>query len=147
MRKLWLFAASAILTCSNATFATASELEDLVKPSESDFSSATEVIKPIIARLIEGDAKVAIDGAFADNPLFDRIKPQLPNLAGQLNTMFEIYGPIAQCEQAQRSSIGTLSIKFVYICQHEKFVSQWEFLVVKSQHGWILSKLNFSDND
>lgn len=145
MRNSILLTASMLLTFSLAGPATAGELEDLTKPNEAEFAAATNMIKPIIDRLIAGDAKVAIDGAFKESPLFDRVKPQLPNLVGQLNTIYEVYGPITKCEPAQRGSVGSLMARFIYLCQHEKFVTKWNFVLLKADKGWVISTFQFSD--
>lgn len=145
MRCITLIAGGGALAVSQASFASASDLEDVITPSAADYAAATKVIDPIIARLIEGNARTAINSAFKDHPLGDRIAPQLPNLVGQLTTMYEVYGPISSCEQAQRSSVGSMAIRLVYNCQHETYVTRWDYQLVKAKGGYILSTINFSD--
>ncbi len=145
MRIITILAGGIALAASQACFAAAGDLEDVVTPSAADYAAATKVIEPITARLIEGDARTAINSAFNGHPLANRIGPQLPNLIGQLTTMYEIYGPISACEQAQRSSVGSMEIRLVYNCQHETFISRWNYQLVKAKDGYILATINFSD--
>lgn len=125
--------------------ASAGEVTDLASPSGSDYAAAEQVAKPVIDQLVARKPNTAIDLAFNDNPMFENIKPQIPALKGQLAIVIQAYGNVIKCELAQRSHKGSLLINLKYLCQHEHYVTQWDFMVLHAQKGWILGKINFED--
>lgn len=145
MRILALVAGIAALATSQAGFAASGDLENVVTPSAADYAAASQLIDPIIARLIDGDARTAISYAYQDHPLDDRVAHQLPTLVEYLTIIYELYGSISACEQAQRASVGSMAIRLVYMCQHETYVSRWDFQLVKAKGGYILGNLKINE--
>lgn len=133
------------LTCFLSAPALADEPEELVDLAESEYIAAEALSQPVIELLESGNTNEAITQAFADSPLANRIEPQLPALRGQLSAIIEAYGDIAQCTMYRRDHEGLYLVRLSYQCQHEKFVSDWQFVVLKTQSGWILSNMIFQD--
>jgi len=121
------------------------ELDDLVRPDEASFAVAQHAIAPVIDKLIAGDSRGAFETAFARSPMFERIKSQLPQLSAQLAVAYETYGPINHCQAVQRGSLGSMYIRYIYLCQHDNFLTRWDFKVSETKNGWVISNVSFSD--
>lgn len=144
MNKLALTGALLALATTHQSAASDNSL-DLTRPSEADYAEAAKLIDPINASLVAGDGPKAFELAFKESPLFENIKPQIPNLNAQFNVMQQMYGPIVGCEKAERSFSGSLLIRYTYLCQHERFVSEWKYTLMKSTDGWLIGLLSFKD--
>lgn len=130
----------------SSTLAAAGDMQDLTRPDESDYAEVANRIQPIFEHLSRGDASAVIDAAFpSSSPLYQNVKPQLPNLKSQVGVMLDMYGPASNCERARRGHNGSLLIKLEYLCQHERFVTQWNVTVVKTSTGWTMSQITFAD--
>ena len=146
MQKFARLGLPAIMLAMSTTPAYGSdELDDLIRPDEASFAIAQKAIAPVIDKLIAGDSRGAFETAFARSPMFERIKSQLPQLSAQLAVAYESYGPIDHCEAVQRGSLGSMHIRYVYLCQHDNFLTRWEFRVSETKQGWTISNVSFSD--
>lgn len=138
----WAAASAAILFCHPVS---AKEVEITSAPSDEDYQAAEETVNPTIAELVAGATSSVFETAFGESPLYEQIRGQLPALNAQLNDAFELYGPIAKCELAQRDHLGSLLVRLTYVCQHERFLTRWNFTVVNTTEGWVISQVNFED--
>lgn len=101
----------------------------------------------MIALIEGGEIERGVRSVFETSPFAARVKSQIPGLVGQAEALIDSYGNITACERAERSYVGSLVIRYRYLCQHESFASEWNFTVLKSASGWTISKINFSDID
>ena len=134
------------LSVSLAATASASEPEVVSVPSAGDYIAAEAVARPVLDSLVAGDTKGAMDKAFSGSPLLNQMGSQIQVLIGQADTILGIYGPIAQCELAQRDHFGSLLVRLAYVCQHESFLTRWDIRVQNTAgSGWVISQVNFED--
>ena len=142
MRALLAFPLIALLANSPAL---ANEVETVSSPTEADYAVADSLAQSILGGMKLGNVDNAFDEAFNRNPLVDQIRGQLPVLVGQVGTTLNIYGPISRCELASRSHLGSMLIRLTYACQHERFMTRWDFRVVETANGWIVGSVKFED--
>lgn len=115
------------------------------RPTEADYATAANTVQPVLDSLKAGQARQVIDRTFSENPMLDQVRGQLPVLVGQITTIMEIYGPIEQCELAKRDHVGSMFVKLTYVCQHERFLTVWNFRVAETGNGRIISQVDFKD--
>lgn len=125
--------------------AQANEVETVASPTEADYAVADSLSRSILRGMKLGNVDNAFDEAFSKNPLVDQIRGQLPVLVGQVSTTLNVYGPISRCELASRSHLGSMLIRLTYACQHERFMTRWDFRVVETANGWIVGSVKFED--
>lgn len=137
----------AVLTLSAAGVgASAEDMEELTRPAETDYTEVAQKIAPILGKLELGEAGPVIDEAFPESsPLYQNVQGQIPNLKSQLKLILDLYGPATECERARRGHNGSLVVKMEYLCQHERFVTQWNFTMMNTSNGWTLGAINFAD--
>ncbi|ALE16231.1 hypothetical protein AMC99_00928 [Altererythrobacter epoxidivorans] len=125
--------------------AAAEDILDLTRPTEADYVEATKVVETITQALVADKSGEVFDLAFSGSPLYPRIKPQIPNLNAQFSVSRSTYGKIQRCEKAERSFSGSMVIRFKYLCQHELFVTEWNFTMMKANSGWMIATMAFKD--
>ncbi|MDZ4308697.1 MAG: hypothetical protein U0988_12645 [Allopontixanthobacter sp.] len=127
------------------TSAFATDPETVAVPTEMDYSRAAETVDPIISNLKANKFQDAVELAFESNPLVGNMKSQISVLVGQITTVAEIYGPIQQCELAERSHLGSLMIRLTYVCQHENYLTRWHFKIARITKGNTIMSMDFAD--
>ena len=135
----WLIA----IMCAGS--AHAADPEVVVSPNEIDYSIALETVEPVISNLKSNKVLNAIELAFKANPFAGNMKSQISVLVGQINTIMEIYGPIKQCELAERSHLGSYLIRLKYVCQHDNYLTEWNFRVAKTAKSVSIMSVDFED--
>lgn len=145
MKKSVLAGAAFAAAVVAQPLAAAEDTLDLTRPSEADYAQATKVVEPIIQALVADKSEEAFELAFSGSPLYPSIKPQIPNLNAQFSVARSTYGKIQRCEKAERSASGSLVIRYKYLCQHDLFVTEWKFTLMKSSDGWVIATMAFKD--
>ena len=125
--------------------ALANEPETMSSPTDADYATAANVVQPLLNSFKAEQIDQAIDRAFSENPMIDQVKGQLPVLIGQITTIMDIYGPIETCELANRNHVGSMFVRLTYVCQHERFLTLWNFRVAETGNGWVISQVDFKD--
>lgn len=127
------------------TSALAADPETVAVPTEMDYSEAGQAVDPIISSLKASKFQDAVNLAFEANPLFSNMGSQIPVLVGQITTTVGIYGPIRQCELAERSHLGSYLIRLTYVCQHENYLTRWHFKIARITKGNTIMSMDFAD--
>lgn len=95
--------------------------------------------------LQQGKPEKALATFFGANSLANEKAPQMRALVDQINSTISIYGPFGACELAQRKTFGTMVEKHFYVCQHDRYVTRWQLLFVKTNKGWTGGNITFDD--
>lgn len=145
LRINYMYAAFCLSAAVCTTSAYAADPEIVAAPTEMEYSVAAQTIDPVISNLKTSKFQEAVDLAFAANPLVNNMKSQISVLVGQITTVSEIYGPIRQCELAERSHLGSLMIRLTYVCQHESYLTRWHFKIARIAQGNTIMSMDFAD--
>ena len=70
---------------------------------------------------------------------------ELAVLEGQITSAVSIYGSIRTCELVESVKRGTLVENRMYLCQHDRFVSRWRFLLIRTSSGWVGNNIGFDE--
>lgn len=127
------------------TSAFAADPEIVAAPTEMDYSVAAQTVDPVIASLKASKFQDAVNLAFEANPFVNDMKSQISVLVGQIITVADIYGPIRQCELAERSHLGSYLVRLTYVCQHDNYLTRWNFKVAKIAKGNSIMSMDFAD--
>lgn len=113
--------------------------------SPSDAIAVDALAQGLIAKLKAGDGTGAVQTFYAGNLLVAGKQAQLQIMAGQISSALALYGPISSCELVEETSHGSLVDSRLYVCSHDKYVSRWKMMFVKTAHGWTGGTLQFDD--
>lgn len=145
MRISYIMSATIMAAAIYPPSAFAAEPEIVAVPTELDYSEAAQTVDPVISNLKASKFQDAVDLAFKGNPFVNDMKSQISVLVGQIITATEIYGPIRQCELAERSHFGSYLIRLTYVCQHDNYLTRWNFKVARIVKGNAIMSMDFSD--
>jgi hypothetical protein len=113
--------------------------------TEADHIKIDAMADEMFARLQAGSIDKAVEGFLGTTGLMAGKKAQLTQVAAQISTTIDIYGPISNCILVQSDGKGGIVEEQEYICQHENLVTRWKLLFVKTTKGWIAGNLYFDD--
>lgn len=119
--------------------------EIMSSPSPADYAASQAVVEPVLAELEAGDTDAAIELITSQSEIFASKKAEVNVLAGQVRTVYEIYGPVTKCIMSEREHASELRIKYTYVCQHRELLVRWNFAVDNVPKGWIITNFRFSD--
>ena len=117
----------------------------LSEPSAADYTAAQRTLEPIIARLEAGKPKEAFELISSQSEIYATKATEINLLAGQIGTVYDIYGPVEKCIATERAHASELRIKYTYMCQHSDLLIRWDFSVDHVAKGWIVTNFRFSD--
>lgn len=133
---------AASLVISQPAFAVADGSPAL---AQADESAIDKLVEPTLSQLRAGNAALALNSFFGTSRLMTGKSVELQALASQINSSIEIYGSLAQCELVERRNHGSFVQVRLYVCQHERMATRWQFTMVKTTNGWIGANLYFDD--
>jgi hypothetical protein len=113
--------------------------------SEADAKQIDAMGDQFFSELKEANVDKAVTGFLGNTGLMEGKKAEIAQLAGQINTIINIYGSISNCVLVQSDGRGGVVEQRQFICQHEKLATRWKLLFVKSTKGWVAGNLYFDD--
>ena len=114
-------------------------------PSPADDAQIDRLIDPFLAALKSGRTKQAVADYMGTNALLKAKATELDYVAVQADATIAAYGPIANCQLAEKTGKGSWTQTRLYLCQHEKYVTRWIFSVIKLPSGWQAATFRFDD--
>lgn len=113
--------------------------------AKSESPSPDVLANSLFDNLKAGRSLEAINRFFGPNSLVSEKTNELKMLSDQIDSTMAIYGPMAQCEQNERETKGTLVEMRLYLCQHDKYVTRWKLTFVRTSKGWSGAYVTFDD--
>lgn len=113
--------------------------------STADHASIDALTDRLFARLKAGEIEAAVQGFLGTSGLMEGKKAELAQLASQIRTTLDIYGPVSNCLLARSQGRVGLVEEQQFICQHDQLATRWKLTMVKTTRGWIAGNLYFDD--
>jgi hypothetical protein len=116
-----------------------------VKITTADTNEVDTLIDPVLHGLREATAGEAIKAYLATGKTGVFGEPQVNMVVSQVANALAAYGPVHQCALVDEETKAALMLRRTYLCQHEKFLTRWIFVVVKLPDGWKAGSIFFDD--
>ena len=110
-----------------------------------DAAEVSAIAKATIESLKAGKSSAALDAFFGKSELMRAKVSELKLLAGQIDSLFGVYGPITACQLVDEEIGGSLVSNRLYLCQHANYVTRWKLLTLKTPSSWIGANLSYDD--
>jgi hypothetical protein len=99
----------------------------------------------ILGHLKAGDAAAVVETSIGVSPLMSGKDAEKQSLISQIQTTFQIYGPVSSVDLAKEVGYGSLVVKRFYVAQHEKALTRWQITFIKLPTGWTVVHIAFDD--
>lgn len=134
-----------LLVVLSASQLAAANPEIKLKPTAADEELLDGIATSLFQNIKNGKTEIAVNQFFASSSLMKSRTAQLQLLVSQLDGAQQIYGRLDECQEIERTTVGSIVQYRGYVCQHDNFISRWNLAFFKTTTGWIGANLAFKD--
>lgn len=110
-----------------------------------DTATIDRLARQAFEQIRAGKSFAALTSLFGNNQLIQAKTAELTMLANQIDSLRNIYGPMAECRLVEERSSGGLVANRLYLCRHELHVTRWKLLFANTTKGWSGINITYDD--